>query len=252
GPLVLGVCRQVLRNDHDAEDAFQATFLVLARKAASIHSGEALAAWLHRVAFNLAHTARSGAAQRRARERQALRMPEADPVQEANLRDLQPLLHEEVNRLPWKYRVAVVLCYLQGKTNEEAARELHWPVGSVKGRLTRAREMLRARLERRGLALPAGGLAALLAAGASQAAVPATLAGSTPRAALLSAAGQTAKPPAAVPLATPALRAAPPRLLLAIVLSITATAAGLFAFHARPEPPLDVPPASVAREDHQE
>jgi RNA polymerase sigma factor (sigma-70 family) len=197
GPLVLGTCRQVLRQDHDAEDAFQATFLVLARKAASIHNQGALAAWLHRVALNIASTAKSSAAHRRAHERRAVNMSSRScpgDDDEVVLRDLQPLLHEEVDRLPTKYRVPVVLCYLGGKTNEEAASELGWPLGTVKGRLTRARDVLRARLARRGLAL-SGGIATtllLLSQNVAQATtVPATLADATVKASLLFAAGQT-------------------------------------------------------------
>jgi RNA polymerase sigma factor (sigma-70 family) len=189
GPLVLGVCRQVLRHEQDAEDAFQATFLVLVRQAASIRKQEALAAWLHRVALNIARAAQAGAAQRRVRDRQAAVLPEASPDDEVALRDWQPLLHEEVDRLPQKYRLPVVLCYLEGKTHDEAARQLGWPLGTVKGRLARARDLLRARLARRGLALPGGGLTAALAQGAAWESVPAALLGLTLRAAVSFAGG---------------------------------------------------------------
>src|SRR5262249_41638579 len=111
GPLVFAVCRQVLHDRHDAEDAFQATFLVLARKAASIRRHESLGAWLHRVAVHLAQTARISAAKRRMHERQVVRMAGESPLDEVALRDWQPILHEEVDRLPEKYRVPVVLCY---------------------------------------------------------------------------------------------------------------------------------------------
>ncbi|HMF18806.1 MAG TPA: sigma-70 family RNA polymerase sigma factor [Gemmataceae bacterium] len=184
GPLVFGVCRQVLGNPHDAEDAFQATFLVLARKATCIRKQEALAAWLHRVALNIARTAKSSTVQRRVHERQAVPMSETNPVDEVALRDWQPLIHEEVDRLPEKYRVGVVLCYLEGKTHEEAARQLGWPVGTVKGRLARARDLLRARLARRGLALSATGFAAAFTQKGASGAVPATLLGHTLRAAV--------------------------------------------------------------------
>src|SRR5262249_24892693 len=190
GPLVLGVCRQVLGNEHDAEDAFQATFLVLARKAASIRKQQSVAAWLHRVAFNIARTARTSAARRQAHERQAAPVSPANPVDEVVLRDWQPLLHEEVDRLPAKYRAPVVLCYLQGKTNEEAARELGWRVGTVQGRLAAARDLLRPRLAGRGLALPTGIFAAEGTQALATAAVPAALAGSTIRAVILVAAGK--------------------------------------------------------------
>src|SRR5262245_7285128 len=133
GPLVLGICRRVLGNSHDAEDAFQAAFLVLARKAASIRQQESLAAWLHRVALNVCRTARLQSARRITHERQVVSaMSHVDEV-----RDWQPILHEEVDRLPEKYRTPVVLCYFEGKTHDEAARHLGWPVGTVKGRLAR-------------------------------------------------------------------------------------------------------------------
>src|SRR5262249_6375527 len=128
GSLVFEVCRQVLRDGHDAEDAFQATFLVLARKAATVRRHESLAAWLHRVALNIARTAKASAAQRRDHERQAGLMPRTTPVDDVAPRDWEPLLHEEVDRLPEKYRVPVVLCYLEGKTHDEAARQLGWPL----------------------------------------------------------------------------------------------------------------------------
>jgi RNA polymerase sigma factor (sigma-70 family) len=184
GPLVLGVCRQVLGDAHDAEDAFQATFLILARKAASLRRHESLAAWLHRVAVNVSRTARRNNARRRAHEREAILMARATPAADEAVRDWQPVLHEEVDRLPEKYRVPVVLCYFEGRSHDQAARELGWPLGTVKGRLARARDLLRARLTRRGLALSAGGLAAALAESPVQAAVPPALLGLTLRAAV--------------------------------------------------------------------
>jgi RNA polymerase sigma factor (sigma-70 family) len=152
GPLVLAVCRQVLGNRHDAEDAFQATFLVLVRKAAAIRQPQALAAWLHRVAWSAALTAKASRARRQSREQQALTMAQtASAASEVN--DWQPILHEEIDRLPDKYRVPVVLCYLEGKTHEESASQLGWPIGTVKGRLARARNRLRGRLVQRGVTL---------------------------------------------------------------------------------------------------
>jgi RNA polymerase sigma factor (sigma-70 family) len=197
--LVLAICLQVVGNPHDAEDAFQATFLVLAREAGSIRKRDSLAAWLHRVALNMARKVRSGTAQRRSHERQAVVMSSAGPKFQASavahvaLRDWQLLIHEEVDRLPEKYRVPVVLCYFEEKTHGEAARQLGWPVGTVKGRLARARDMLRARLERRGLALSTAGLATALTQGLAQVAqahVPAALFGHTLKAALSFAAGR--------------------------------------------------------------
>jgi len=152
GPMVLAVCRHVLRQHHDAEDAFQATFLVLARKASSIRARNVLARWLHEVAYRIALRARATAAQRQSYEKRGTTRTldvTDDPTRAAD--DLRPVLHEEVRRLPEKYRTLVVLCYLEGKTNEEAARLLQWPIGTVKGRLYRARDLLRVRLRRRGI-----------------------------------------------------------------------------------------------------
>jgi RNA polymerase sigma factor (sigma-70 family) len=192
GPMVLGVCRHVLGQAHDAEDAFQATFLSLARSAASIRDRRVLARWLYEVAYRIAVRARVRSAQRRTREKEAAEMSgvgfvrEADPAWD----ELRPVLHEEVNRLPEKYRTAVVLCYLQGRTNEEAAAVLQWPVGTVKGRLSRAREMLRSRLTRRGLALAAAFLMARLSDNAVFAeVVPAPLADAATRHALAASRG---------------------------------------------------------------
>jgi len=130
GPLVFAICRRVLREYTDAEDAFQATFLVLAREAASVRHAEALPAWLHRVALNIARTSRAAATHRRAHERQAVLMSQATATDDVPARDWQPVLHEEVDQLPEKYRVPVVLCYFQGLTHEEAARRLGWPPGA--------------------------------------------------------------------------------------------------------------------------
>jgi RNA polymerase sigma factor (sigma-70 family) len=156
GPMVLGVCRHVLGQQQDAEDAFQATFLVLARKGRTIRSRNILGRWLYEVAYRIALRAKAQAVRRRVQERQATEMSPPAPENEAAWNELRPVLHEEVNRLPEKYRTPVVLCYLEGKTNEEVAQLLQWPVGTVKGRLSRARDLLRSRLMRRGLALSAG------------------------------------------------------------------------------------------------
>jgi len=160
GPMVLGVCRHVLNQAQDAEDAFQATFLVLAKQGASIRDRRVLSSWLHEVAYRIAVRLRSSTARRRALERQGMAMlsPESEPDDQgerAAWNELRPVLHEEVDRLPAKYRIPVILSYLEGKTNEEVAELLEWPVGTVKGRLSRARELLRSRLSRRGLALSA-------------------------------------------------------------------------------------------------
>jgi RNA polymerase sigma factor (sigma-70 family) len=188
GPMVLAVCRRLLADAHDAEDAFQTTFLVLARKAGQLGRRELLANWLYGVARRVAARVRTLAARRPPQGEQAIDMVAAkSPVEEAP--DLQPVLHQEVNRLPAKYRGPIVLCYLEGKTNEEAAQDLHCPVGTVKGRLARAREMLRKRLTRRGLALSTALVATSLSGGEAQAAVPHDLLTATVEAARRFAAG---------------------------------------------------------------
>ena len=170
GPMVMGVCRHVLNQDHDAEDAFQATFLTLARKAGTIRDRRVLASWLYEVAYRIAVRARAGSARRRQQEKDGMAMTAKtfSPEQEnqAAWNELRPVLHDEVNRLPDKYRLPVILSYLEGRTNEEVATLLDWPVGTVKGRLSRARDMLRSRLVRRGLALSAAFLCTSLSRGA--------------------------------------------------------------------------------------
>ena len=190
GPMVLGVCRRVLHDLHDAEDAFQATFLVLARKASSIRKPELLANWLYGVAYRTALRAKGAAAKRQARERQVVNMP-APPREESSLDELKRLLDEELSRLPDKYRLPIVLCGLEGKTNEEAGRLLGCPRETVATRLARGRERLRHRLARRGLALSALVLAGELSPNLA-ASVPAPLAATTVHAGLVFATGTTA------------------------------------------------------------
>jgi RNA polymerase sigma factor (sigma-70 family) len=170
GSMVLGICRHVLGGYQDAEDAFQATFLVLAKKGGSIRNRRVLAGWLHEVAHRIAVKARASAVRRRTIERQGMAMapPAIEPDNQneaAAWNELRPVLHDEVERLPERYRIPVILSYLEGKTNEEVAALLRWPVGTVKGRLSRAREMLRSRLVRRGLALSAAFLMTALSHG---------------------------------------------------------------------------------------
>jgi RNA polymerase sigma factor (sigma-70 family) len=153
GPMVLGVCRRVLGNDQDAEDAFQATFLVLARKAGSLSRPELLGNWLHGVAYRTARHARARTARRLRREREAAMSEARNDPQQALAQELRQLLDQELAHLPEKYRAPLVLCYLQGKTHHEAARLLGWPPGSMSYRLARGREMLHRRLSRRKLAL---------------------------------------------------------------------------------------------------
>jgi RNA polymerase sigma factor (sigma-70 family) len=155
GPLVLGVCRHVLGRVQDAEDAFQATFLVLARKAGRIRHRRLLGRWLYQVAYRIAVRSRTDSARRRRHERQGGERSVVAPDREHDpaWSELRTVLYKEVNRLPEDYRGAVVLCYFEERSNGEAAALLRWPVGTVKARLARARVLLRARLTRRGLAL---------------------------------------------------------------------------------------------------
>jgi RNA polymerase sigma factor (sigma-70 family) len=192
GPMVWGVCRRVLRSRHDAEDAFQATFLVLVRKASSIVPREMVANWLYGVAHHTAMKARATATRRAERERQVAEMPEPAVAEQDPWRDLQPLLDEALSRLPDRYRVPVVLCDLEGKTRKEAAQQLGCPKGTVAGRLARARTMLARRLAQRGVVLSGGALAAVLPQHAASACVPPSVASSTIKAACLFAAGQAA------------------------------------------------------------
>ncbi len=183
GPMVLSVCRQVLGNTHDSQDAFQATFLVLARKAGSVHNAESLAAWLHGVALRIAARAKADEARRRVRERRCAMLKQKERASEAFRSNPYPELHEEIARLPQRYREPVVLCYMEGLTSEEAAARIGCPPGTVWSRLSRARTRLRGNLLRRGVALPA----ALVVAGfmpSASAAVPARLLDATVRASL--------------------------------------------------------------------
>jgi RNA polymerase sigma factor (sigma-70 family) len=191
GPMVWGVCRRLL-DHHDAEDAFQAAFLVLARKAASILPRELVANWLYGVAHQTALQARRTLARRRVRERQVTKMPEPGVIQQDFWNDLQPVLDKELSCLPDKYRVVVVLCDLEGQSRKEVARQLACPEGTVAGRLARARELLAKRLARNGISLSGGLLAMAAAQGTTSAALPAFLVVSTIQAATVGAAGQAA------------------------------------------------------------
>jgi len=190
GPMVWGVCRRVLGNHHDAEDAFQATFLVFVRKSASIASRELLANWLYGVAHQTALKARAIVAKRTVRERQVTVMPEPAVVERDLWNDLQPVLDQELSRLPDSYRAVIVLCDLEGKTRKQAARQLGCPEGTVASRLARARDMLAKRMARHGLAVSGASLAAVFAQSAASAGVPNSVASSTIHVATLLAANQ--------------------------------------------------------------
>jgi RNA polymerase sigma factor (sigma-70 family) len=192
GPMVWGVCRRVLGNYHDAEDAFQATFLVLVRKAASVTPREMIANWLYGVAHQTALKARATAGTRKGRERKVAEMPEPAAAEPAHWDELLPMLDEELSRLPDNYRAVVVLCDLEGKTRTEAARQLGVPEGTVGGWVARARVMLAERLTRRGVTLSGGALAAILSQHVASAGVPASVVSNAITVASLFAAGQAA------------------------------------------------------------
>lgn len=192
GPMVWGVCRRVLTNPQDREDAFQATFLVLVRKAAAVRPREAVAGGLYGVAYRAALKARATAARRAARERQVRQMPEPAAAGEGPWHDWLPLLDQELARLPTKYRLPLVLCELEGKTRKEAAGQLGWPAGTVAGRLAQGRAMLAKRLRRHGLPFSGGLLAAVFAQHTAAAGVPTSLLVSTVQAAAAFAAGKAA------------------------------------------------------------
>jgi RNA polymerase sigma factor (sigma-70 family) len=182
GPMVLGVCRRVLRDPNEADDAFQATFLVLVRKAASVTPRDRVANFLYGVAHQTAVRARSAAARRRRRERPAGELPETPARRADPPDDLREFLDRELSALPVKYRAAVVCCDLKGQTHQEAARRLGCPEGTLASRLCRGRRMLAARLTRRGVTASAGALAEILS-GEASAGLPASLLRSTLQAA---------------------------------------------------------------------
>ncbi|HEV3118103.1 MAG TPA: sigma-70 family RNA polymerase sigma factor, partial [Gemmataceae bacterium] len=185
GPMVWGVCRRVLAGHQDAEDAFQATFLVLVRKAASVVPREMVGNWLYGVAHRTALNARAKEAQRRTRERQVTQMPEPADREQDLWQDLQPVLDQELSRLPNKYRAAIALCDLAGKTRKEVAQQFGVPEGTLSGWLTRGRAMLAKRLARQGLAMSAAALAAVLSQNVLSAGVPPTAVSNTIKAARL-------------------------------------------------------------------
>ena len=202
GPMVLRVCRGVTRDEHLAEDAFQATFLVFARRARSLWVGDSLGPWLHAVAVRVASDARDADARRRRHERRCAEMAATHATADPDHGDVAPTLHEEIARLPRKYRAPVVLCDLEGMTHVEAAGQLGWPVGTLKTRLTGARNRLRTRLIRRGLAPTAALLASTLSAKDASSAVSDALADATVRAALVARLGAKTAAATAVTSAT--------------------------------------------------
>ncbi|MCI0457434.1 MAG: sigma-70 family RNA polymerase sigma factor [Gemmataceae bacterium] len=257
GSMVLNVARRVLGNLQDAEDVYQATFLLLARRPGSIRKKDAVASWLHGVAYRLALRVRLQDNRRHAREQQVRAMVSDEPYVEAAWHELQELLDEELRRLPEKYRAPLVLCYLEGKTHEQAAHQLGWPVGTVRGRAHRAREMLRTRLTRRGLALSAPAFATALTAASASGAVPGSLVEPTLQAAMQVASGQVAAAGLVSAQATALAQGAMPILLLGklklammVLLLVGALAAGATALLGAPadESPPTSEPAAQARD----
>jgi RNA polymerase sigma factor (sigma-70 family) len=248
GPMVLGVCRRILGNVHDADDAFQATFLVLVQKARGLSSRAVLGDWLHGVARNTACNARVAAARRRAKEQAAL--PRTAPAPDPR-NDWLALLDDELARLPEKYRLPLVLCDLEGWKLHEAAVHLSWPPGTVAGRLARGRALLAKRLLR-GAQFLSAGLATALTAGTTQAA-PAALASATVRAAVLVACGKPAAQvsPTVLTLARGVTRAMfwkkTKIVVLPLLLLLTATAGGVtMRLAAKEGPPSQLPAAGQA------
>ncbi len=201
GPMVLSVSHGILRQLEDAEDVFQATFLLLARKASSIRKRAAVASWLHGVAYRLAMKARAQRALRRSQEIKASAMRKTGPSVEQAWQELRPVLDEEMEKLPASYRTALILCYLEGKTHEEVARELGCPLGTVRSRVGRGRKLLQERLTRRGLTLSAGSFTAFLVAGTSSATLRAQLVDSTLKACLQFVTGRSAEALVSAPVA---------------------------------------------------
>jgi RNA polymerase sigma factor (sigma-70 family) len=249
--MVLGVCRRVVGNTHDADDAFQATFLVLVHKAASIGPPWLVGPWLYGVAHRTALNARRLAARRGAREIQVEEMPEREAVPPEPSPDLRPLLDRELSRLPEVYRVPVVLCDLGGKARQEVARQLRVPEGTVSSRLARGRELLRKRLARSGVALTGAALTLALA-GAASAAVPPALLRETLRTGVLVATGRAANlsAPVASLLRTVLREMTVARLkvaaLVLLAVGLVCAAAGLAARQAWPHDPPAEPVAALA------
>jgi RNA polymerase sigma factor (sigma-70 family) len=251
GPMVLGVCRRVLGDGHHAEDAFQATFLVLVRRAAAIRPQAPLGPWLYGVARRVALKARARAAAHQRRQRELADMPHTEPLDERTWQELRPVLDEEIGRLPEKCRAPLVLCHFEGKSYDQAAQELGCPKSTLASRMAKAHQLLRGQLVRRGITLSAGALMTALAEKATAAPVRAMLAMNLVKAAANVAA---AKPVAQGVLSTEALALAEDALktmtgtrgkLVALLLAMGLAAGAAFAGYeiwVRLTPPEQQPP----------
>jgi RNA polymerase sigma-70 factor (ECF subfamily) len=192
GPMVLNLCQRILQNEHDAEDAFQATFLVLSRKATSLPPRESLCGWLHSVAGRIAQKAKVAAARRRKNEGLVPEKPVGDPLAQMSLQEARKILDAELARLPDKFRAPLILCYLEGLARDEAANRLGWSVSTLKSRLKQARDKLGRRLASRGIPLSIAFGSLLFHEGMALGAVPSFLMNSTIEAVMCLAAGNSA------------------------------------------------------------
>jgi RNA polymerase sigma factor (sigma-70 family) len=254
GAMVYHVCRGVLQNAADAEDASQATFLVLAQKAAQVRKQGSLSSWLHGVALRISHKLRASIARRRAGEAQLSPPPPAHP-DDLSIREARVLLHEELDRLPARYKDPLVLCYLQGKTHDEAAAELGWTLPVFRGRLERARKHLHSRLGRRGLTLTAALITGVLAE--AQPALATTFAVATARAAAMGSQAAAARglvSPLIVQLTQEILGAmtlSPLKMALPLLAALAVAAGGYLTYRAVSAPPAELPQKANAKDPRQ-
>jgi RNA polymerase sigma factor (sigma-70 family) len=256
GPMVLGLGRRVLGNSHDAEDVLQATFLTLVRKGGSIGKSASLASWLYKVAYRIALRSRVRMAKTRAESRCIEDVPAVERGDEIRWRELRPLLDSAIERLPEKYRTAVVLCDLQGKSHREAAEQLGCAVGTISTRVTRARQLLRKRLAHHGLSVSVAALGAVLTQH-TQAAMPAELTAATVRTAVrLASGGGTAEIVSAniaelIEGANPAMSMTRFKIVMFLALAAGAVAVGAASRaalrHEPPPPSGDTPRAEAAK-----
>jgi len=241
GPMVLRVCRGVLRDPHRAEDAFQATFLTLVRKATAVRKSTSLGSWLYKVAYRIALAARAGAALRQSREHLVAGKEASDPLAEITGRELVTALDEELAGMAERYRAPLLLCVLEGMAQDEAAKQLGWSLSTLKRRLERGREVLRARLAGRGLALSAALGAFFVMQGSAGAAVPVSLSAAANQTIRAFSGGGSATVPASVCVlsegAMLSFSVARLSLSLALLVGALVGVGGLYLQSASPRPP---------------